>query len=35
MMTIFDTLFLICVAGGVGCIAMMVMAIKQDLDGDE
>ena len=35
MTIILDTLFLACVAGGVGCIAMMVMAIKQDLDGDE
>lgn len=29
-MTIFDTLFLICVAGGVCSIVMMVMALGDD-----
>ena len=30
MMTIFDTLFLICVAAGVASIVMMVMALGDD-----
>lgn len=30
-----DFLFFVCVVAGVGCVVMMVSALKMDLDGDE